>query len=107
MAKYGDDKALSMGGALPGQVVNGLVEKYERLCKTADTVYCVVAMRTDYVKFRPDGSKPDEPVLKVAAVEVGEGEDEQTLVTMMDRLRAARNGEETLASQPELSAVAD
>lgn len=97
MARYGDDRALSLGGALPGQVVNGLVDAYDRLVKSGAPVFVVATFETDYVKTYPHGDKPDEPVLKLTRVEVTTGEDEATVLALLDRLQAARNGERTLA----------
>jgi hypothetical protein len=96
--KFGDDKALSMGGSLPGEVANGLVSVYDRLRKTGNPVFVAAVFEVDYVKTYPHGDKPDEPVLKLVRVEVGQGADEQALHEMIDRLSAARNGEPTLTS---------
>lgn len=98
MANYGSDKAISMGGALPGQVVNGLVDVYDRLKRGGAPVFVVATFETDYVKTYPNGDKPDEPVLKLTRVEVTAGEDEATVLALLDRLQAARNGERTLAT---------
>ena len=104
MAKFGDGKALSLGGSLPGEIVNGLVDAYDRFRKTGNPVFVAAVFGVDYVKTYPHGGKPDEPVLKLLRVEVGAGDDEQALIEMIDRLQAARNGEPTLASvQGELS----
>lgn len=89
--KFGDDKALSLGGTLPQEPVNGLLGIYPRLCdRSGDTVYAVVALRADYVKVYSLGESPDEPVLRVVAVEPVDGDDEATLTGIMSKRRAAR-----------------